>query len=189
MFGERLNAASLAFALPLLKRSGSNSSAQLRRMRIALRKDECYIPSFVHSRPTYPRRPFRAALIAFFSLCVLFAIYVPFDDKGVLSHWPHALGYCAFLAIATIGLVRLGRRVLWLIALPTLFALAPGLIGIALMLRSVDRGEVWLKTSSYLFYPLAAWGILLVLRGWWLYFFESADSSNHPSQESGATGG
>ena len=129
----------------------------------------------MQQKPKYPKRPVRAALIAFIILSAFVSAFIPFDAR-IRNVWPFAFGYCALLAVAAIGLVRLGRRALLLFGVPTAVALAPGVIGFALMLRpggSLDSGGVWLQVSSYLFYALAGWGICLVIRGWSLYFTQS----------------
>lgn len=124
----------------------------------------------------YPKRPVRAALIAFVILSVFVGAFIPFDEH-IRSVWPFAFGYCAVLAVASIGLVRLGRRALLLLGVPAAVAIIPGVVGIALMLRSLDSGGAWLQVSLYLFYALAAWGICLVIRGWSLYFRQSHDNA------------
>lgn len=82
-------------------------------------------------------------------------------------------GYCALLSIAGIGLVRFGRRALLLLGVPAVVALAPGVIGFALLSRpegSIYHAAAWWTASHYLINALAAWGICLVFRGWALYF-------------------
>ncbi|NOS70307.1 MAG: hypothetical protein HOP33_10295 [Verrucomicrobia bacterium] len=122
----------------------------------------------------------RAALIAFVILSAFVGAFIPFDER-IRAVWPFAFGYCALLAVATIGLVRLGRRAWLLLGVPAVIALAPGVVGIALALRpggSLDSGGVWLQVSLYLFYALAAWGICLVIRGWSLYFTQSHETAS-----------
>jgi hypothetical protein len=124
------------------------------------------------ARAKYPKRPVRAALIAFFILSAFVGAFIPFDER-IRNVWHFALGYCALLAVASIGLARLGRRAVLLLGVPAAVALSPGVVGIALMLRpggSLDSGGVWLQVSLNLLYALAAWGICLVIRGWSLYF-------------------
>jgi hypothetical protein len=126
----------------------------------------------MQQRAKYPKRPVRAALIAFVILSAFVGAVIPFDER-IRGVWPFAFGYCALLAVASIGLARLGRRALLLLGVPAAVALTPGVVGIALMLRpegSLDSGGVWLQVSLYLFYALAVWGICLVIRGWLLYF-------------------
>lgn len=120
----------------------------------------------------YPKRPVRAAFIGFVILSVFVGAFIPFDER-IRSVWPFAFGYCAVLAVASIGLVRLGRRALLLLGVPAAVAIVPGVIGVALMLCSLDSGGAWLQVSLYLFYALAAWGFCLVIRGWSLYFKQS----------------
>jgi len=133
----------------------------------------------MHRKAKYPKRPVRAALIAFIILSAFVGVFIPFDER-IRSVWPFAFGYCAFLAVASIGLVRIGRRVLLLLGVPAAVAMAPGVVGISLALRSGDSLQssgVWLQVSLYLFYALAVWGICLVIRGWSLYFAQSHEAA------------
>lgn len=126
----------------------------------------------MQQRAQYPKRPVRATLVAFAVLSAFVGAFIPFDES-IRGAWPFAFGYCALLAGASIGLARLGRRALLLLGVPETVALAPGVVGLALMLRpggSLDSGAVWLRVSLYLLYALAAWGICLVIKGWSLYF-------------------
>ena len=123
----------------------------------------------MQQKTKYPKRPVRTAVITFVILAAVVGAFIPFDEH-VRSAWPFAFGYCALLAVASIGLVRFGRRALLLLGVPAAVALIPGIVGFALMFRSLDSGGVWLQVSLYLFYALAAWGICLVIRGWSLYF-------------------
>lgn len=91
--------------------------------------------------------------------------------------WPLAFAYCAFLAIASIGLIRLGRRAFLLIGVPFAVAIIPGIVGVALMLQSsgsLDSGGSWLQISVYLLYAFGAWGIYWIVRGWLLYYSNSS---------------
>ncbi|EEF60947.1 hypothetical protein [Pedosphaera parvula] len=117
----------------------------------------------------YPKEPAKAFFIVFFSLSALAAIMLP------ISVWTLAFGCCAFLAVTSVGLARLGRRVVLLLGLPFALAMLPGLIGVTLMLSSphvLDAGESWLQVSRYLLYAWSAWGVCWVARGWLLYYRE-----------------
>jgi hypothetical protein len=132
----------------------------------------------MQQRAKYPKRPVRAAVIAFVILSVLVGVFGPFDER-IRSARPFAFGYCVFLAVGSIGLVRLGRRALLRLGVPAAVALAPGVVGFALALRpgaSIESGSIWLQVSLYLLYALAAWGICLVIRGWSLYFTQSHEA-------------
>jgi hypothetical protein len=72
-----------------------------------------------------------ASCADFMVLSAFVGAFIPFDER-IRSLWPFAFAYCAFLAVATIGLVRLGRRVLLLLGVPAAAALAPGAVGFAL---------------------------------------------------------
>jgi hypothetical protein len=105
----------------------------------------------MQQRAQYPKRPVRATLVAFAVLSAFVGAFIPFDES-IRGAWPFAFGYCALLAGASIGLARLGRRALLLLGVPASVALAPGVVGLALMLRpggSLDSGAVWLRVSLY----------------------------------------
>lgn len=108
----------------------------------------------------YPQQPVKAFLIVFLSLAAFVGIFLPFE-AWLREVWTLAFGYCAFLAVSSVGLARLGRQVVLLLGIPFALALVPGLIGITLMLRSpnvLDSGEHWLQVSLYLLYAYGAWG-------------------------------
>ena len=127
----------------------------------------------------HPKHPVKAALVGFAILAACVAAAIPFDER-IRGAWPFAFGYCALLAVAGVGLVRLGQKVLWLLGVPLAVALAPGAFGFALLLDSggaKDLGADWLRVSLYLCYALAAWMLCLVVKGWSLYL-------GHPHQAS-----
>src|SRR5262245_47614329 len=97
----------------------------------------------------YPKRPARTALIAFVILAASVSVSIPFEER-IRGIWHLAFGYCAFLAVASIGLMRLGRRALLLLGVPVAVALAPGVVGFALTFHSFDGGGAWLQLSVYL---------------------------------------
>lgn len=80
--------------------------------------------------------------------------------------------YCALLAVAAIGFVRLGASALLQLVVSALIAVIPGAIGVKLALSpdSADAGRVWLHISLYLFYAVCLLAIFFVVRGWSLYF-------------------
>jgi hypothetical protein len=133
----------------------------------------------MHNNARYPKRPVRAAFIAFVVLAAFVGAFILFDES-IRRVWPFAFGYCALLAVGSIGLARLSRRVLLLLAVSAVVALAPGVVGLALALRSgasVESGSAWLQSSLYLFYALAVWGVYWVIRGWSLYFTRSHEAT------------
>ena len=127
----------------------------------------------------YPQHPIRATVIAFVCLAVYVSVFMPFQEE-LRRGWLLAFGYCAFLAVVSVGLVRLGRRALLLLGIPAAVALVPGVVGVALALRpgaSVESGSVWLGVSLYLLYALGVWGLCLVVKGWSLYFGEPHEAT------------
>ncbi|WP_146115616.1 MULTISPECIES: hypothetical protein [Pirellulaceae] len=132
----------------------------------------------MQQRAIYPKRPVRATFITFLSLSAFVGAFMPFDQT-IRDAWPFALGYCALLAVSSVGLARLGWRGWLLVVAGTMIAVAPAAVGIALMLRpggSIEDGDVWLPVSLYLFYALMAFGVCLVIRGWTLYFTKSDET-------------
>ncbi len=130
-------------------------------------------------RYIYPKHPVKAALVGFAILSGCVALVLPFDER-VRGAWPFAFGYCALLPVVGVGLVRLGQKVFWVLGIPLAVALAPGAVGLALLLRSEganDLGADWLRVSLYSCYALAAWVLCLVVKGWSLYL-------GHPHQPS-----
>src|SRR5688572_3115859 len=98
----------------------------------------------MYQKAEYPKRPIRAAAIAFVILSSCFGAAMPWDDD-IRSLWPYAFGYSAVLAVASIGLARLGRRVFLLLGVPALVALAPGVVGLVMALRpgaSLESGNL-----------------------------------------------
>lgn len=120
-----------------------------------------------------PQRPVRATFVTFVILAAFVGAVIPFDER-MRGAWPIAFGYCALLAVAAIGLAHFsGRALLLLLGVPAAIALAPAVVGIALIFRSggsLDSGRAWLHVSLYLFYALGGWSIFLVIRGWLQYF-------------------
>ena len=128
----------------------------------------------MHRNAKHLQRPVRAVLILFFVLSAFIGVYLPFDEH-VREGWPLAILYCAFLAVTSIGLARLGRRGVLLFLIPAVIAAAPGFVGIALSLRTFGGGDVWLRTSVYSLYAVGVWGTCLVIRGWWLCFTQPGE--------------
>jgi hypothetical protein len=118
----------------------------------------------------YPKRPVRAVVITFVALLVFVGVFIPFDEV-LQETWPFAFCYCLFLAIASVGLMRLGRIAIVTLLPAAAVAMAPGIIGFVMAFRSESYEFLyWMKTSLYLFYAVGIWGIYLVVRGWFLYF-------------------
>jgi len=146
--------------------------ARVRCRRLRLSFVVGLINDAMQRRHRYPKRPMRIAFVVLVVLSVIFGAFLPLDER-LRDAWPTAFGYCVFLAVASIGLLRLGRGALWILGLPAVVALAPGIVGVALLLGSVDSSGVWLQMSLYLLHALAVWGLCLVIRGWTLYFTQS----------------
>lgn len=72
-----------------------------------------------------------------------------------------------------IGIGRLGWKGVLIFLISSLAVLIPAVIGFILIRLSdqqFEAGFLWLKTSLSLCYPLAAWTLLLALKGWKDYF-------------------
>ncbi|MEZ6058337.1 MAG: hypothetical protein R3C01_16680 [Planctomycetaceae bacterium] len=125
----------------------------------------------------HPKRPVRAALVMFILLCGFYGLFMPFSAR-LQGSWPYVFGYCALLSIAVIGIVRMGVRVLLLLGVTGVMAIAMAIVGNQLTLRTgrLDAGSVWFTVASNLLYALAASTTCLSLRGWWLYFSETPDA-------------
>ncbi len=128
-------------------------------------------------RKPYPKKPVRAAILTFVALAVFVGVCLPFQESTIRDSWPWAFAYCALLSVGSIGLVRLGRRVLVLIGIPFVVAVLPAIIGFTLMVgsTSLESGGAWLQLSLYLFYALGAWGAYWIARGWLLYYKNSVE--------------
>ena len=96
---------------------------------------------------------------------------MPFDPE-IREYWPLTFGYCALLAFGSIGLARLGRRAVLLLALLGLLSLLPMGIALALIYRNgatSDSVQSWFYASLYLSCVGGALALYLALRGWLLY--------------------
>lgn len=128
----------------------------------------------------FPKRPAQAAAISFVVLSAFVGVLMPFQEQSVRERWPWAIVYCAFLALASIGLIRFGRRAFLLIGIPFVVAIAPGTVGFVLMVRSSgadDGAGTWLQLSLYLLCALGVWASFWGLRGWLLYYRQSYDNT------------
>jgi hypothetical protein len=79
----------------------------------------------MQQKAKYPKRPMRAALLAFVILPAFVGAFIPFD-AGIRDDWPLAFGYCALLAIGSIGLARLAGGVGRYMPLPVLADVGTG---------------------------------------------------------------
>jgi hypothetical protein len=126
-------------------------------------------------------RPFRLVWRCFLGLSAFVSVFLPFMTNELPPKaWPFMYGYCALLSVVTVGLLRLNRSAILLVAAPVLLAVIPRAIGIALMLRPgaiFGEGGRWLLVSLYLWYAAGVWVICFVLKGWSLYF---KDRRNKP---------
>lgn len=88
-------------------------------------------------------------------------------------------GYCALLAVAAIGFVRLGPMALLKLVVSALVAVIPGAVGVKLALSPLSSGAgmVWLHISLYLFCAVGVLALFFVVRGWSLYFKKRDDES------------
>ncbi len=130
-------------------------------------------------KPSFPKRPIRAAWLAFLGLSAFFAISLPFQDDSPPQAWPLAFGYCALLPACAIGIARVGRRAFLILAGLAAIPIVLGVVGVALMLRSgssLDSGDVWLRVSLYLFYALGLAALFLSTRGWILYWRQTHEA-------------
>jgi hypothetical protein len=132
-----------------------------------------------------PRRPVRAAWLTFLGLSAYVTVFLPFTmDELPPKSWPLLYGYCALLAIAVIGLLRLSRLTRALLFASAAVASIPAAIGVAMVYlphRAVDGGTPWLgampwlRVSLYLFYAVGVWALCLIGKGWLLHFREPRD--------------
>lgn len=133
------------------------------------------------SRAIYPKRPVRAAVTVFFATSLVMAIGLIFDGLPA-DKWPWAFGYCALLAVTTVGLMRNGRKALLLLVGAAAVAFVPAVIGFARLSATSDleKGShwIWLRVSVYLLYALSLPALWLVIRGWLLYRSDSFGSGS-----------
>lgn len=118
-------------------------------------------------------RPIRATFLTFLGLSGFTAICLPFQNDFDPAKWPLAFGYCAILAVSSIGLARHGSQGLLLFGLPAIVALLPAIIGIALMIlpdAPLGAGAKWLTASQYLLYTEAMWCAFLTVVGWMMLY-------------------
>src|SRR5258708_4135446 len=131
-------------------------------------------------RPSYPKRPVRVVWLTLLGLSAFFAISLPFQDDFPPQAWPMAFGYCALLPACAVGIARLGRRTLFLLAALASIPIVLGVGGVALLMRgsgaSLDSGASWLRVSLYLFYALGVAALLLSTRGWILYWRQTHEA-------------
>ena len=124
-------------------------------------------------QPSFPKRPVRVVWLMFLGLSAFFAISLPFQEDVPLQTWPLAFGYCALLPACAVGVARLGRRAFLVLAALASVPIVPGIVGVAIMLRSgssMDSGASWLRNSLCLFYALGVAVLVLSVRGWVLYW-------------------
>jgi hypothetical protein len=126
----------------------------------------------MHQQPFYPKRPVRTTFVVFLALAAFISLFIPFEER-LRGKWPFAYAYCALLAVSTVGLARLGRRAMSFLIASAAIASLPAVIGIAIFLvrgPSIEFTTSWIQVSLYLFYLLGALGLLMVVKGWLLYF-------------------
>lgn len=132
-------------------------------------------------RQSHCNRPIRITLVTFVLLSTLLGVTMAVDARlRAVAHW--GVLYCAVLTLASIGLARLDRHSMWIVGIPCVAALIPGLIGFALILQEsqVNKAEIWLRASVYSFYGLAPWVGYWSARGWWLYKQDSRSKHMRP---------
>lgn len=126
----------------------------------------------------YPRRPVRAAWLTFLGCSAWVTVFLPFATEELPpATWPFGYGYCALLAVATVGLIRLSRTAFLVLGPMAAIAVISGAVGLKLVLKPTpsDAGMVWLRVSQCLFYVACGLGIVFVIRGWVLYYQKPDD--------------
>ena len=125
----------------------------------------------VQGKPQHFQHPVRATLLAFALLSVFVGIFMPFEPR-VREAWPFALGFCAVLAVASVGLARVGSRSLSLFLASCALAICPFMVGLVLLRTGspLETFWMWLHVSWYLFHALGVLMLCLAARGWYLYF-------------------
>lgn len=123
----------------------------------------------------YPKRPFRAVLFLFLGLATFVSLVASFDPR-LREAWPLALGYCAILAIFTIGLIRLKFRYLALLIFAGLTSILLGLAGYFVLMQSetsTEPGKQWIQASLYFGYGTGLVALVFSCWGWVSYFKEA----------------
>lgn len=123
----------------------------------------------------YFLRPIRATIIIFLCLSLYCAVFLPFLEAELIAKWPLFFAYSAFLAVTVVGFLRLGRRLIWLLAVPLfVFGLLVMALEWAYTALPPDQSMQTLRTATnigyYLAIALLAWVCCLSAVGWYLYF-------------------
>ena len=123
----------------------------------------------------YSKRPFRAVLFLFLALATFVSLFAPFEPR-LRGAWPLALGYCAILAVFTVGLIRLKFRYLALLIFSGLTSMLLGLEGYFGLMQSetfTETGMRWIRASLYFGYGTGLVAMVFSCWGWISYFKEA----------------